>query len=109
MPSIRGRSLSNPTPASADDLHDRPGGGRTVLPAGLVRPKRRYTGADSENALGTRRRAGAGRRSAPAPQADIHVAHDTEIGRAHVGTPVTNAQLVCRLLLEKKKNTTTRH
>src|SRR3546814_5359408 len=24
-----------------------------------------------------------------------------EIGRAHVGTPVTNAQLVCRLLLEK--------
>src|SRR3546814_4361366 len=26
-----------------------------------------------------------------------------EIGRAHVCTPVTNAQLVCRLLLEKKK------
>src|SRR3546814_9775317 len=25
-----------------------------------------------------------------------------EIGRAHVGTPVTNAHLVCRLLLEKK-------
>src|SRR3546814_2804495 len=25
-----------------------------------------------------------------------------EIGRAHVCTPVTNAQLVCRLLLEKK-------
>src|SRR3546814_1719895 len=29
-----------------------------------------------------------------------------EIGRAHVCTPVTNAHLVCRLLLEKKKNTT---
>src|SRR3546814_7190431 len=28
-----------------------------------------------------------------------------EIGRAHVSTPVTNAHLVCRLLLEKKKNT----
>src|SRR3546814_9769144 len=28
-----------------------------------------------------------------------------EIGRAHVCTPVNNAQLVCRLLLEKKKNT----
>src|SRR3546814_4403375 len=28
-----------------------------------------------------------------------------EIGRAHVCTPVTHAQLVCRLLLEKKKNT----
>src|SRR3546814_5863620 len=26
-----------------------------------------------------------------------------EIGRAHVGTPVTNAHLVCRLPLEKKK------
>src|SRR3546814_5487431 len=25
-----------------------------------------------------------------------------EIGRAHVGTPVTNAQIVCRVLLEKK-------
>src|SRR3546814_3964932 len=26
-----------------------------------------------------------------------------QIGRAHVCTPVTNAQLVCRLLLENKK------
>src|SRR3546814_2420801 len=32
-----------------------------------------------------------------------------EIGRAHVCTPVTNAHLVCRLLLEKQKlnNTST--
>src|SRR3546814_6056966 len=30
------------------------------------------------------------------------IAH-LEIGRAHVRTPVTNAHLVCRLLLEKKK------
>src|SRR3546814_2332161 len=29
-----------------------------------------------------------------------------EIGRAHVCTPVTNAQLVCRLLLEKTKEHT---
>src|SRR3546814_7320348 len=29
-----------------------------------------------------------------------------QIGRAHVRTPVTNAHLVCRLLLEKKKNKT---
>src|SRR3546814_2093505 len=28
-----------------------------------------------------------------------------QIGRAHVRTPVTNAHIVCRLLLEKKKNT----
>src|SRR3546814_9394125 len=28
-----------------------------------------------------------------------------EIGRAHVCTPVTNAQLVCRLLFEKKNKT----
>src|SRR3546814_6228806 len=31
--------------------------------------------------------------------------HD-QIGRAHVWTPVTNAHLVCRLLLEKKKHIT---
>src|SRR3546814_10338043 len=31
-----------------------------------------------------------------------------EIGRAHVCTPVTNAHLVCRLLLEKKKTKNTR-
>src|SRR3546814_5198937 len=28
-----------------------------------------------------------------------------EIGRAHVRTPVTKAHIVCRLMLEKKKNT----
>src|SRR3546814_2173389 len=32
-----------------------------------------------------------------------------EIGRAHVCTPVTNEHIVCRLLLEKKKNTQTNH
>src|SRR3546814_4232797 len=30
-------------------------------------------------------------------------ANELKIGRAHVCTPVTNAHLVCRLLLEKKK------
>src|SRR3546814_3505665 len=34
--------------------------------------------------------------------ADDYIA---KIGRAHVCTPVTNEHLVCRLLLEKKKNT----
>src|SRR3546814_9479118 len=29
--------------------------------------------------------------------------HLEQIGRAHVCTPVTNAHIVCRLLLEKKK------
>src|SRR3546814_7443088 len=32
-----------------------------------------------------------------------------EIGRAHVGTQVTNAHLVCRLLLEKQKDTEEEH
>src|SRR3546814_5270455 len=32
---------------------------------------------------------------------------ETQIGRAHVCTTVTNAHLVCRLLLEKKKQKTT--
>src|SRR3546814_3805777 len=34
---------------------------------------------------------------------DFRAQVDREIGRAHVCTPVTNAHLVCRLLLEKKK------
>src|SRR3546814_8749098 len=35
--------------------------------------------------------------------ADIQADARLQIGRAHVCTPVTNAHLVCRLLLEKKK------
>src|SRR3546814_1923053 len=40
----------------------------------------------------------------------VMVGHDAgnQIGRAHVWTPVTNAHLVCRLLLEKKKTNTNR-
>src|SRR3546814_4195564 len=34
---------------------------------------------------------------------DFILTHSRQIGRAHVWTPVTNAHLVCRLLLEKKK------
>src|SRR3546814_8382117 len=47
------------------------------------------------------------------PQTEVVFNHDqvrsqgVEIGRAHVCTPVTNAHLVCRLLLEKKKITIT--
>src|SRR3546814_10212183 len=33
--------------------------------------------------------------------------HDDQIGRAHVCTPVTNAHLVCRLLLETKHSSNT--
>src|SRR3546814_5632117 len=32
-----------------------------------------------------------------------------EIGRAHVCTPVTNAHIVCRYLLENKKKNTSSH
>src|SRR3546814_8462386 len=35
--------------------------------------------------------------------ADFFQAGGNEIGRAHVRTPVTNAHIVCRLLLETKK------
>src|SRR3546814_8020335 len=43
---------------------------------------------------------------APVPVEEIDTVElDGEIGRAHVCTPVTNAHLVCRLLLEKQKNT----
>src|SRR3546814_3168978 len=55
-----------------------------------------------------RRQPGPHRPDGPGPQAP-HVRHaradglQGEIGRAHVLTPVTNAQLVCRLLLENNK------
>src|SRR3546814_21008771 len=37
------------------------------------------------------------------PLRDTAIRLAGEIGRAHVCTPVTNSHLVCRLLLEKKK------
>src|SRR3546814_8303599 len=55
------------------------GGGRLVAaPRGPLAGARRLGGADPGRRL-------------------------LQIGRAHVCTPVTNAHLVCRLLLEKKK------
>src|SRR3546814_4265956 len=39
------------------------------------------------------------------PQRHRKLRRRMKIGRAHVRTPVTNAHLVCRLLLEKKKHT----
>src|SRR3546814_8586672 len=42
--------------------------------------------------------------SAAQLQASGKVGLKEQIGRAHVGTPVTNAHLVCRLLLENKKS-----
>src|SRR3546814_6361577 len=42
----------------------------------------------------------AGSTAAATPEAFVQAI--LQIGRAHVWTPVTNAQLVCRLLLEKK-------
>src|SRR3546814_4107339 len=41
--------------------------------------------------------------AAATPDEPRTAADATQIGRAHVCTPVTNAHLVCRLLLEKKK------
>src|SRR3546814_9520546 len=56
-------------------------------------------------------RGGAGKADRPADdlqcrtavQSRVRVGARQQIGRAHVCTPVTNAHLVCRLLLEKKK------
>src|SRR3546814_8492973 len=55
--------------------------GRAYAPACRSRRRRRWT-------------------SQPPPQ----MTRMAKIGRAHVCTPVTNAHLVCRLLLEKKNN-----
>src|SRR3546814_2864773 len=57
------------------------------------------------NAAARRRRPTAGggpRLPRPRARAGRAGAHPGQIGRAHVCTPVTNAHLVCRLLLEKK-------
>src|SRR3546814_7391628 len=43
---------------------------------------------------------------APTPPAPRRPTSGRQIVRAHVRTPVTNAHLVCRLLLEKKKTKT---
>src|SRR3546814_3564408 len=51
----------------------------------------------------------AGPRSRRRFRSDGSIEQRLKIGRAHVLTPATNAHLVCRLLLEKKKNTTTPH
>src|SRR3546814_8842134 len=48
---------------------------------------------------------GRARRSGPVPRLPP-AASRCEIGRAHVCTPVTNAHLVCRLLLETQNNLT---
>src|SRR3546814_4587019 len=47
----------------------------------------------------------AARLTETAPDVVFNALHGVpgEIGRAHVRTPVTNAHLVCRLLLENKK------
>src|SRR3546814_4807122 len=39
----------------------------------------------------------------PSGARGYHAYRQVQIGRAHVLTPVTNAHLVCRLLLDKKK------
>src|SRR3546814_2009130 len=51
------------------------------------------------------RHAAPGERNARRTVAHADAGPRCEIGRAHVLTPVTNAQLVCRLLLENKKHT----
>src|SRR3546814_4278086 len=44
--------------------------------------------------------------SNPRFEPDFAIVRKWEIGRAHVCTPVPNANIVCRLLLETKKTTT---
>src|SRR3546814_9271150 len=47
------------------------------------------------------------RRLHPSGLVEFGIGFGHEIGRAHVRTPVTNAHLVCRLLLEKNTTKTT--
>src|SRR3546814_7272179 len=56
--------------------------------------------------LSRRRRAGAADDRRDAPRDRSRNRSRNQIGSAHVRTPVTNAHLVCRLLLEKKNYNT---
>src|SRR3546814_4848249 len=69
--------------------HGGKAGGAVGFPPGLVCK-------DVETADGQR----------PAVPGDPAARQPTQIGRAHVCTPVTNAHLVCRLLPGKKNKTT---
>src|SRR3546814_5301535 len=80
---------------------------KVVTPHGPRVEHRRSTG---RTAMATR--LGAPRSAAAPDQSDMAEAATradlAKIGRAHVCTPVTNAHLVCRLLLEKKKKPKTK-
>src|SRR3546814_1259502 len=72
---------------------------------------------DQPGCIGTRTREGRNSRARSRLLVQLRSAMKIEkmtlrfkIGRAHVSTPVTNAHLVCRLLIaKKKKNRKTRH
>src|SRR3546814_7713813 len=61
-----------------------------------------HTRDDPARVHENRRRLVQGMPAAPIWLDQVH-GSAVQIGRAHVCTPVTNAHLVCRLLLEKKK------
>src|SRR3546814_10887065 len=81
---------------SATLFRSRGGGGA------LGRPHRCHAGRRSRD-LRHRRAAGPVRRHRLLRP---RLWHRPEIGRAHIGTPVTNAHLVCRILLDKKQKNT---
>src|SRR3546814_1422250 len=65
----------------------------------LVADNLRKLGLDVRTGIGGTGMVGILHGGKPGPRIGIR-----EIGRAHVRTPVTNAHLVCRRMLEKKKN-----
>src|SRR3546814_4851557 len=86
----------------------RPLGRRFPL-RGLDRPRRGETRTRQRTRHGQGSRPGIGTRSVGRrrPVGSLGGRPQFEIGRAHVWSPVTNAHLVCRLLLEKKNTTVT--
>src|SRR3546814_5736457 len=74
--------------------------------AARARRRGRVPAASRQRADGrrsARRRRGAHRSAVPSGTGTAPGPRSGQNGRANVWTPVTNAQLVCRLLLEKKK------
>src|SRR3546814_2846562 len=79
----------------------------TKVGHGRSPPQNRHTVGSAENrsgiVLATISRGRGQRRMARPAGFEPATTRLEEIGRAHVSTPVTNAQIVCRLLHEKKK------
>src|SRR3546814_5486897 len=78
-------------------------------PAKLAQPPQLRVGKPVHHPFGHAARHRGNDANLDQPRPHLAFRRGTEIGRAHVCTPVTNAHIVCRLPLAKKKQQSTSH